>query len=75
MLGGKRPYQGDHDYDMRIAGPLWFAGGMAIGAGEMIPYKRTLWGAKMGLKVQLALLIIMTAFIFVGATIGSLLGG
>jgi hypothetical protein len=61
--------------DMRIAGPLWFAGGAAIGAGIMVPYKRTLWGVKMGLKVQLALVLLMFAVIFVGAIIGSLLGG
>jgi hypothetical protein len=62
-------------YDMRTAFPLWFAGGAAIGAGILIPYKRALWGAKMGFKVQLALLKLYVAVIFIGAVIGSMLGG
>jgi hypothetical protein len=63
------------DFDMRTAGPLWFVGGAVIGAGIMIPYKRALWGAKMGFKVQLALLMLYVAVIAIGAAIGSLLGG
>lgn len=69
------PGQVAYDFDIRIATPLWFAAGAAIGAGIMIPYQRTLWGAKMGLKVQLALVLLMSAVIFIGAIIGSLLGG
>jgi hypothetical protein len=62
-------------FDMRTAGPLWFAGGAVIGAGIMIPYKCAMWGAKMGFKVQLALLMLYVAVIAIGAAIGSLLGG
>jgi hypothetical protein len=44
--------------DIRTAGPLWFAGGAAIGAGVMTPFKRTAWGAKLGMIVQLGLIVL-----------------
>lgn len=61
-LVSNAPPEPIYDYDIRAA-PLFFAGAAAIGAGIMTPFKRMLWGAKMGVVVVLgmnALLILVT---------------
>jgi hypothetical protein len=60
--------------DMRNA-PIWLAGAMMIGAGIMAPYGRVLRGAKIGVIVALSLVALFCIVVFVGAIIGSLMGG